>query len=82
MWPGEEYKIGRTFELNDKRAVLVGVCKASPPFVTLPVLYSRYSQAVQFVPHRRNLISFVLAQHQPSRGSGRSFASGSKPKRV
>jgi putative ABC transport system permease protein len=66
MWPGEEYKIGRTFELNDKRAVLVGVCKASPPFVTLPVLYSRYSQAVQFVPHRRNLMSFVLAQHQPS----------------
>jgi putative ABC transport system permease protein len=66
MWPGEEYKLGRTFELNDKRAVLVGVCKASPPFVTLPVLYSRYSQAVQFVPHRRNLMSFVLAQHQPS----------------
>ncbi len=65
MWPGEPYKIGRTFELNDKRAVLVGVCKASPPFVTLPVLYSRYSQAVQFVPHRRNLMSFVLAQHQP-----------------
>lgn len=66
MWPGEEYKIGRTFELNDKRAVLVGVCKASPPFVTLPVLYSRYSQAVQFVPHRRNLMSFVLVQHEPS----------------
>jgi putative ABC transport system permease protein len=65
MWPGEEYKIGRTFELNDRRAVLVGVCKASPPFVTLPVLYSRYSQAVEFVPHRRNLMSFVLVQHEP-----------------
>ncbi|WP_254507392.1 ABC transporter permease [Anatilimnocola floriformis] len=66
MWPGEEYKIGRSFELNDRRAVLVGVCKASPPFVTLPVLYSRYSQAVEFVPHRRNLMSFVLVQHEPS----------------
>jgi putative ABC transport system permease protein len=66
MWPGEEYKIGRTFELNDKRAVLVGVCKASPPFVTLPVLYTRYSQAVEFVPFRRNLMSFVLVQHEPS----------------
>ena len=66
MWPGEEYKLGRTFELNDRRAVLVGVCKASPPFVTLPVLYSRYSQAVEFVPHRRNLMSFVLVQHEPS----------------
>ncbi len=64
MWPGEPYKIGRTFELNDRRAVLVGVCKASPPFVTLPVLYTRYSQAVDFVPHRRNMMSFVLVQHE------------------
>jgi putative ABC transport system permease protein len=66
MWPsdGKNYKIGRTFELNDRRAVLVGVCKASPPFVTLPVLYTRYSQAVEFVPHRRNLMSFILVQHQ------------------
>jgi putative ABC transport system permease protein len=66
MWPGEPYRIGRTFELNDRRAVLVGVCKASPPFVTLPVLYTRYSQAVEFVPHRRNLMSFVLVQHEES----------------
>lgn len=66
MWPGEPYQIGRTFELNDRRAVLVGVCKASPPFVTLPVLYTRYSQAVDFVPHRRNLMSFVLVQHEES----------------
>lgn len=66
MWPGEEYKLGRTFELNDRRAVLVGVCKASPPFVTLPVLYTRYSQAVEFVPHCRNLMSFVLVQHEPA----------------
>lgn len=65
MWPGEAYQIGRTFELNDRRAVLVGVCKASPPFVTLPVLYTRYSSAVKFVPHRRNLLTFVLAQHEP-----------------
>ena len=66
MWPGEPYQIGLTFELNDRRAVLVGVCKASPPFVTLPVLYTRYSQAVDFVPHRRNLMSFVLVQHEES----------------
>lgn len=69
MWPGEPYQIGRTFELNDRRAVLVGVCKASPPFVTLPVLYTRYSQAVEFVPHRRNLMSFVLVQHEESQNA-------------
>lgn len=62
MWPGEPYRLGRTFEMNEKRAVLVGVCKVSPPFTTLPVLYTRYSQAEQFVPHDRNFMTFVLAK--------------------
>ncbi|MFL5339481.1 MAG: ABC transporter permease [Gemmataceae bacterium] len=65
MWPGEPIQLGRTFELNDHRAVLVGVCKVSPPFTTLPVLYTRYSQAERFVPHERNLMSFILAKPQP-----------------
>ncbi|MFO0870552.1 MAG: ABC transporter permease [Pirellulales bacterium] len=62
MWPGEPYRLGRVFYLNDRRAVLVGVCRASPPFTTLPVLYTRYSQATAFVPRERNLLSFVLAR--------------------
>jgi putative ABC transport system permease protein len=61
MWPGEEYKIGREFQLNDRRAVLVGVCKASAPFTTLPILYTRYSAAAGYVPRERNLMTFVLA---------------------
>ncbi|MBX7103239.1 MAG: ABC transporter permease [Gemmataceae bacterium] len=65
MWPGEKYELGRTFEMNDTRAVLVGICKVSPPFTTLPVLYTRYSQAEQFVPHNRNFMSFVLAKSVP-----------------
>jgi putative ABC transport system permease protein len=36
----------------------------SPPFTTLPVMYTRYSQAVHFVPHDRNLMNFVLAKPQ------------------
>jgi putative ABC transport system permease protein len=64
MWPGEEYQLGREFELNDRRAVLVGICKASPPFTTLPILYTRYSTASGFVPRQRNLMSFVLAHPQ------------------
>lgn len=62
MWPGQPYQLGRTFEMNEKRAVLVGICKVSPPFTTLPVLYTRYSQAEQFVPHDRNFMNFVLAK--------------------
>lgn len=62
MWPGEPFRMGREFYLNDRRAVLVGVCKATPPFTTLPVLYSRYSSASGFVPRERNLMTFVLAE--------------------
>src|SRR5262249_2204866 len=56
MWPGQPYEIGRTLEMNDHRAVVVGVCEASPPFVTLPVIYTRYSQVARFAPRERNLM--------------------------
>src|SRR5262245_23390719 len=45
MWGPEPYQLGRTFHLNDRRAVLVGVCKVAPPFFSDPILYVRYSQA-------------------------------------
>jgi putative ABC transport system permease protein len=70
MWPGEPYRLGRVFEMNDRRAVLVGVCKASPPFTTLPIVYSRYSLAAGFVPRERNLLSFVLAKPQEGLAAG------------
>jgi putative ABC transport system permease protein len=66
MWPDEPYILGRELELNDRRAVLVGVCKASAPFTTLPILYTRYSSASGFVPKERHLMTFILAQ--PAKG--------------
>jgi putative ABC transport system permease protein len=65
LWPGEPLCVGREFEMNDARAVVVGVCKASPTFMTFPIVYTRYSQAVQFVPGERKMMSFVLAQNAP-----------------
>jgi putative ABC transport system permease protein len=64
MWPGEPIRLGRTFEMNDRRAVLVGICKASAPFFSMPIIYTRYSQASWFVPRERNLMNFVLAKHE------------------
>ncbi len=65
LWPGEPYKIGREFEMNDHRGVLVGVCKASRTFQTFPIVYTRYAQATQYAPGERKVMSFVLAQPQP-----------------
>jgi putative ABC transport system permease protein len=69
LWPDdaarvktEGYRLGQVFEMNDHRAVLVGVCKASPPFTTLPVLYTAYSQTTWYVPRVRDTMSFVLVK--------------------
>jgi putative ABC transport system permease protein len=69
MWPEEKatiksdgYQLGKVFEMNDRRAVLVGVCQVSMPFMSTPVLYARYSQATLYAPRERNLLSFVLAK--------------------
>jgi putative ABC transport system permease protein len=65
LWPKEPLRVGRTFEMNDHRAVLVGICKASRTFQTFPVLYTRYHQALQFIPQERRVMSFVLAKAEP-----------------
>jgi putative ABC transport system permease protein len=65
LWPGEPLSVGKTFELNDHRALVVGICKASPTFQTFPVLYTRYQQALQFSPQERRMLPFVLAKVEP-----------------
>lgn len=62
MFPGEPPRLGRVLELNDRRAVLVGICRVAPPFQTLPVAYTRYSNAVRFVGRERKAMSFVIAR--------------------
>ncbi len=65
LWPGEEPRIGKRFEMNDHVAEIVGICKASRTFQTFPVVYTRYTQALEFVPPERKVLSFVLAEVQP-----------------
>jgi putative ABC transport system permease protein len=62
IWPGEPFRLGRVFEMNDHRAVIVGITKASRTFQSFPIVYTRYSQAVRFAPPERKVLSFVLAQ--------------------
>lgn len=62
LWPKEQPHVGKRFEMNDHVAEIVGICKAARTFQTFPVVYSRYSQALEFVPPERKVMSFVLAQ--------------------
>lgn len=62
LWPGAPFELGKEVSINDRRAVLVGICKASPPFDTVPVLYTRYATAEQLGAQERRMLSYVLVQ--------------------
>jgi putative ABC transport system permease protein len=65
MWPGQPVELDKELEINDRRARLVGICEASQPFTTLPVLYTRFSTARSFNQQKRSAMNFVLAKAAP-----------------
>ncbi len=65
LWPNEPYELGKTFEMNDRRAVLVGVCKASAHVSDVSDRLHPLQPGRAFVPRERKVLSFVLAQPEP-----------------
>jgi putative ABC transport system permease protein len=62
LFPGEPLEIDRTLELNDHKAVIVGISDASAPFLSYPIIHTRYSQAINFVGRERTQLSYVLVK--------------------
>jgi putative ABC transport system permease protein len=61
----ENPKIGSEFELNDNRAVVVGIAKVqSSGLYGAPTLYTTYNRATQFLPNPRYTMSYVLVEPQ------------------
>jgi putative ABC transport system permease protein len=65
LWPGQPLTLGRTLEMNDRRGVVVAIADSSPPFLSVPLLYTRYSQALSYIGRERNQMSFVLVHPKP-----------------
>src|SRR5579883_2520004 len=65
LFPGQPLQTGLVFEMNDRRAEIVGICEASPTFQTFPVAYTTYSRAVRYAAQERRSLSFVLAKTDP-----------------
>ena len=55
-------QVGDTLEINDHRAVVVGICRVSRTFQSQPVVFTTYSRATTFAPRERKLLSFVLVK--------------------
>jgi putative ABC transport system permease protein len=64
LFPGQPERLGDTLELNDRRAVVAGIVKSSPRFGGDNAVYTRYSNAVRFVPSGRNTLAFVVVKAQ------------------
>jgi len=56
----EPLHVGDTIELNDHRAIVVGICRVQRTFQSQPVIYTTYSRATTYAPRERKLLSFVL----------------------
>lgn len=55
-------KLGDTLELNDHRAVVVGICEVTRTFQSQPTIYTTYTRATQFAPRERRLLSFIMVK--------------------
>lgn len=54
-------RLGDVFELNDREARVVGICKSSRSFMGSPYVFTTYDRALQYAPPQRKMMSFVLA---------------------
>ena len=65
LFPGEPLELGRTLELNDHKVTIVGISDPPAPFLSFPVMHTRYSEAINFVGRERTQLSYVLVKGQP-----------------
>ena len=62
---GAPLDLNSTFEINDREARVVGICKADRHFFGYPYVFATYDQALQFAPRQRKMLSAVLAAPKP-----------------
>ena len=55
--------LGTTFEINDHRAVVVGIAHVPiSDLFGIPTLYTTYRRAIEYIPSMRYTLSYILVQ--------------------
>jgi putative ABC transport system permease protein len=62
---GRSLRVGDTFEINDREARVVGICKTERHFFGYPYVFTSYDQALQYAPRQRKMLSMILAEPKP-----------------
>jgi len=63
--PKHPIGVGSTFEINDKEARVVAVAQTDRAFFGYPYVYTTYHQATKYVPPRRRMLGYILAEPAP-----------------
>lgn len=58
--PKKPLRVGDEIEINDRRAVVVGICQNARTFRSDPIIYTTYDRALKYAPLERKRLSFVL----------------------
>jgi putative ABC transport system permease protein len=59
----ENPKLGTTFEINDNRAVVIGLGQVtSSTLFGVPTLYTTFTRAIQYIPSPRFTIAYILVE--------------------
>jgi putative ABC transport system permease protein len=56
---------GDVVEINDNRAICVGVCETTRTFQSQAIVYTTYTRAIRWAPPVRRSLSFVLVKARP-----------------
>jgi putative ABC transport system permease protein len=54
--------VGDVLEINDQRAVVVGIAKLERTFTTQPLAFTTYSRAIRYAPGQRRLLTYILVK--------------------
>jgi len=57
--------IGDIFEINDREARVVAICKSYRSFTGGPFVFTTYDRAILYAPNQRKMLSFILVAPQP-----------------
>ena len=64
-WKPTPLKVGDTLEINDKRAVVVGIAQATQTFASQPTIYTTYTRTKTFALTERKMLTYILAKARP-----------------
>lgn len=62
---GEELKLGDVLEMNDRRAVIVGIARTSEGHGGASYVFTTWDRAKEYAPGQRSMLTHILAAPEP-----------------